>query len=153
MTETLGEHIPSGIGALVVAALHSRFSNNLNVEAFAELLAEDARFNMWFVRTMKRNGASVADAWNACALSQLLYEQCEQAWRTYLADAEQAERHRRELHRRLTPMSRQERVAASRERTGRLVDVLIGATDRLRQVRLTGEIGYEDPDMPPVELM
>ncbi|MEV0567473.1 hypothetical protein [Dactylosporangium sp. NPDC050588] len=94
------------------------------VEAAAELVAEDARFNKW-VFARKPNSSSV-DLWNLAALARSQGAAALTAWHRY-------ESATRELG-----------DARCRE----LIELLRAQRDELRRTRESDVISYQDPEMP-----
>ena len=109
--------------ALLIDMITSRQGTNRIVEAAGELIAENARYNMWY--RGRKGRSTLRELWNAAALGRLLTRECEAAWQAFVE------------------LGRDER----REGQERLVRVVNGAAERLRTVRTTDHVDYEDPDI------
>jgi hypothetical protein len=94
------------------------------VEAAGELVAENARFNMW-VFARKPNSTS-ADLWNLAALSRSQAEAASIAWKRYQCAADES----------------------VNVRCSELIKLLQTQRDELRRNRESDVVSYRDPEMP-----
>lgn len=111
-----------GLAGVMVEIIGSPASGLYLVEAAGELIAENARYNMWAYERKPRSTAP--DLWNMTAILKRCVEDCSSAWEGHAKSADKS---------------------ASLEE---LMGVLRHATERLRTVRVNDAIDFDDPDMP-----
>ncbi|MFI6098074.1 hypothetical protein ACIA8G_21150 [Lentzea sp. NPDC051213] len=119
------EEVPAMVPLLVKIAQSPRIGLSV-LEVTGEMIAEDARLNMWILERKSSIGAVAL--WNLVGLRSEVKDAINRAWNEHENSADSSERV---------------------QRTENLLAVFRSGLDRIRQVRATGVVDYEDPDMPP----
>jgi len=75
---------PKNMTTLMIQILQSKRIGLNNAEAAAEVIAADARFNLWVVQHMKKQGASDERRTQLLDSLQDLHDQCEAAVHAFI---------------------------------------------------------------------